>query len=213
MMMTFFKLILLVTVLQHVSMANEEQHTKTRMLESYFEDQGKDGGSGGDDRKNGNDTPDHRVDDNEDAIDDPIDSQCPEIPPNGCSVCGKGKCITNQDAIFHFPGQPKVPCNQLQEAGYQGLIPLSQCPFLPNLIGVCRCSTSPDPMSVEPSSMGAGGIFGISIAIVILVVLGVFCRMKYIKTRKEKLAEVVSYPSIRKHQEEPAEEAAPPKIV
>jgi hypothetical protein len=42
--------------------------------------------------------------------------------------------------IFSFPEQPSVPCGQLQEAGLNGQIPLTQCPFLPGLVNtLCGC--------------------------------------------------------------------------
>ena len=67
-------------------------------------------------------------------------SACQEIiPEGGCSVCGTGSCISDQDAIFVFPGQPSHRCSLLQESGYNGQIPLYQCPQLPPLIGVCEC--------------------------------------------------------------------------
>lgn len=77
-------------------------------------------------------------------------SACQETPPEGgCSVCGTGSCIVNQDAIFTFPGQPSVSCGMLQDAGFNGLIPLNRCAFLPPLIGdLCECQ--PDGLSVAP---------------------------------------------------------------
>lgn len=66
-------------------------------------------------------------------------SSCPEVPSNGCSVCGEGKCISNLDAIFESPGQPSVSCSLLQTAGYAGLVPLDECGMLPPFLGVCEC--------------------------------------------------------------------------
>jgi hypothetical protein len=57
----------------------------------------------------------------------------------GCSVCGDGKEVGKPEAIFAFPGQPAVPCADLQTAGESGLIPLDQCGFLPPLITACEC--------------------------------------------------------------------------
>lgn len=51
-----------------------------------------------------------------------------------CSVCGDGKEVGNEDAIFSFPGQTSAPCKTLQQAGYDGIIPLDTCPFLPGLV-------------------------------------------------------------------------------
>ena len=90
---------------------------------------------------------------------------CPKIPPEGgCSICGAGSCISDQDAIFEFPGQPAVPCSLLQEGGYTGQISLDQCSFLPPLIGVCECrafvptlAPSPEPTRapIVPTPPGA----------------------------------------------------------
>eukprot|EP00548_Thalassiothrix_antarctica_P020770 CAMPEP_0194193754 /NCGR_PEP_ID=MMETSP0154-20130528/75210_1 /TAXON_ID=1049557 /ORGANISM="Thalassiothrix antarctica, Strain L6-D1" /LENGTH=733 /DNA_ID=CAMNT_0038918121 /DNA_START=175 /DNA_END=2373 /DNA_ORIENTATION=- len=70
----------------------------------------------------------------------------PEVPTNGCSVCGENKYISVPDAIFAYPNQPSVACDVLQNAGYRGLIPLNECEVLPTLIGVCECRT---PISTE----------------------------------------------------------------
>jgi len=56
-----------------------------------------------------------------------------------CSVCGDGKGVNAPDEVFTFPGQPAVPCSLLETAGETGAIPVSQCAFLPGLIGVCEC--------------------------------------------------------------------------
>jgi len=56
-----------------------------------------------------------------------------------CSVCGDGKGVNAPDEVFTFPGQPAVACNVLEIAGETGAIPVSQCAFLPGLIGVCEC--------------------------------------------------------------------------
>jgi len=82
--------------------------------------------------------------------------RCPELPTNGCSVCGVGKCVSNAAAIFDFPGQPKVGCGILQQAGISGSIPLGQCKFLPDLIGACECS--------DDGSNGPIGIFPVGLA-------------------------------------------------
>jgi len=66
---------------------------------------------------------------------------CESIPSNGCSVCGEGKFVLSQEAIFAFPGQPVVPCGLLETLGLEGTIPLNQCGFLPSLIEeICRCT-------------------------------------------------------------------------
>jgi hypothetical protein len=43
-------------------------------------------------------------------------------------------CVGSPDVIFAFPGFPAVACGALQQAGYEGTVPLSQCPFLPALV-------------------------------------------------------------------------------
>lgn len=96
-----------------------------------------------------------------------VQGQCPSIPPGGCSICGAEQCVQNPEGIFTFPGQREflnvtstnvitafryarltrpfhslaatIPCGTLQDAGYQGLIPLDQCPILVTVIGVCNC--------------------------------------------------------------------------
>eukprot|EP00548_Thalassiothrix_antarctica_P013167 CAMPEP_0194169442 /NCGR_PEP_ID=MMETSP0154-20130528/4115_1 /TAXON_ID=1049557 /ORGANISM="Thalassiothrix antarctica, Strain L6-D1" /LENGTH=142 /DNA_ID=CAMNT_0038880831 /DNA_START=44 /DNA_END=472 /DNA_ORIENTATION=- len=80
---------------------------------------------------------------------------------DGCSICGEGKEVTNNSAVFEFPGQPSVPCNLLQQAGKGGQIPLDQCSFLPTLneISVCECApigggaVDPTPAPVNPTPM------------------------------------------------------------
>ena len=85
-----------------------------------------------------------------------VTGQCPSVPDGGCSVCGEGLCVGNPETIFAFPGFPAVPCGALQEAGYTGAVPISQCPFLPGLIGDCGCGTGsaevapPTPAPVAP---------------------------------------------------------------
>lgn len=70
----------------------------------------------------------------------------------GCSVCGVGMAVTIPNAIFEFPGQPLVTCDQLQDAGATGLIPLDQCPFLPGFINeLCGC----DVAMTDPPVTGA----------------------------------------------------------
>eukprot|EP00548_Thalassiothrix_antarctica_P005932 CAMPEP_0194149478 /NCGR_PEP_ID=MMETSP0152-20130528/38081_1 /TAXON_ID=1049557 /ORGANISM="Thalassiothrix antarctica, Strain L6-D1" /LENGTH=53 /DNA_ID=CAMNT_0038851667 /DNA_START=70 /DNA_END=228 /DNA_ORIENTATION=- len=41
---------------------------------------------------------------------------CPFVPSNGCSICGEGKCISNPDATFQYPGDPAIKCGELEEA-------------------------------------------------------------------------------------------------
>jgi len=80
---------------------------------------------------------------------------CPDVPDNGCSICGENKCIDSdkKDEIFSFPGQPAVPCSLLQTAGEMGLIPLDQCSQLPSLIDVCNCLDNGMKEAVFPPAM------------------------------------------------------------
>eukprot|EP00547_Thalassionema_nitzschioides_P000202 CAMPEP_0194213958 /NCGR_PEP_ID=MMETSP0156-20130528/14916_1 /TAXON_ID=33649 /ORGANISM="Thalassionema nitzschioides, Strain L26-B" /LENGTH=484 /DNA_ID=CAMNT_0038942113 /DNA_START=113 /DNA_END=1567 /DNA_ORIENTATION=- len=70
--------------------------------------------------------------------------KCPDIPKGGCNVCGKtGTCVGNANAIFEYPGQPSVPCWELQQSGIQGLIPLALCPLLhvaTKMPKICGCT-------------------------------------------------------------------------
>jgi hypothetical protein len=94
-----------------------------------------------------------------------VTGQCPPVPDGGCSVCGEGLCVGNPETVFAFPGFPAVPCGSLQEAGYTGAVPISQCPFLPNLIGDCGCGTgsaivappTPAPVAPTPSPVAPTG--------------------------------------------------------
>eukprot|EP00547_Thalassionema_nitzschioides_P003168 CAMPEP_0194211888 /NCGR_PEP_ID=MMETSP0156-20130528/11295_1 /TAXON_ID=33649 /ORGANISM="Thalassionema nitzschioides, Strain L26-B" /LENGTH=899 /DNA_ID=CAMNT_0038939575 /DNA_START=94 /DNA_END=2790 /DNA_ORIENTATION=+ len=77
---------------------------------------------------------------------------CPEVPPNGCSVCPLGECVTNERAIFDFPGQQRVTCRALQQAGYDGIIG-SACDILQTLdeLEVCGCARPTEAPSPAPS--------------------------------------------------------------
>ena len=74
---------------------------------------------------------------------------CPEVPENGCSICGEGLCVGNPDALIDFPGQPKVLCGELERAGYDGVIGLQRCARLPSLVPACDCGTS----STDPDEL------------------------------------------------------------
>jgi len=79
-------------------------------------------------------------------------SACPDIPDDGCSICGSDKCVTDFDTIFSYPGQPAVECGVLEKAGHGGVIPLDQCAILPKLIkDNCKCRSSIS-ITPEPSS-------------------------------------------------------------
>jgi len=63
------------------------------------------------------------------------------LPPTGCSVCGPGKFVSSPNNIFAFPGQPAVACGLLETSGFEGIIPLDQCGFLPSfVITPCDCA-------------------------------------------------------------------------
>jgi hypothetical protein len=85
-------------------------------------------------------------------------SQCPIVPPKGCSICGDGQCVGNPNAILSSPEELNgVVCAQLQDAGYSAKIPLDQCPALIDYIKVCECgagysSTSPPSSEIETTS-------------------------------------------------------------
>eukprot|EP00547_Thalassionema_nitzschioides_P009602 CAMPEP_0194227058 /NCGR_PEP_ID=MMETSP0156-20130528/42663_1 /TAXON_ID=33649 /ORGANISM="Thalassionema nitzschioides, Strain L26-B" /LENGTH=923 /DNA_ID=CAMNT_0038959531 /DNA_START=133 /DNA_END=2904 /DNA_ORIENTATION=- len=65
-----------------------------------------------------------------------------ELPDRqvGCSVCGNGKVVTLPNNVFEYVGYPAATCAVLQTAGYNGLVPQSECGFLPALIeDTCGC--------------------------------------------------------------------------
>merc|ERR1712232_523485 len=78
---------------------------------------------------------------------------CKETPPGGCSICGEGKCITNPDAIFEYPDQPRVSCGSLQEVGYNGVIEMQYCKHFWRLpqIEVCGCAAPTLVPSASPT--------------------------------------------------------------
>jgi len=70
--------------------------------------------------------------------------KCPEVSDTGCSICGPGMCIMDEDAVFSFPDQPSVSCGILEKAGINGNIPLDMCMLLPALVNencVCHSNT------------------------------------------------------------------------
>jgi hypothetical protein len=78
-------------------------------------------------------------------LDEKNAKKCKKVPSTGCSICGEGLCVGNPDAVFDFPGQQKVPCGELERAGFAGEIDLFYCSFIPILgkaIGACGCGTS-----------------------------------------------------------------------
>jgi hypothetical protein len=114
---------------------------------------------------------------NGNSCENEVEVPTPTVTPSantGCFICGDGLVVTKPETIFAFPGQPQVPCGQLEEAGKTGLIPLEQCPFLPPLVADdCGCALSPTAspvMVTNPSSpnsaesLSTGAIAGISVA-------------------------------------------------
>lgn len=87
---------------------------------------------------------------NTELVDPTPEDGCPEIPPNGCPVCGEGKCITKPDALFVPPPPYKtVSCSALQNSGINGIVPMDDCPFMPLLINdACGCSPGGDPTKI-----------------------------------------------------------------
>jgi hypothetical protein len=87
----------------------------------------------------------------------PTPIECGEFPPDGCRICGPGKCMTIPDAIFMAPGEPDVPCGQLEEAGRQKSIAPTLCSQLPVLVAdQCGCELESNlvftPAPVPPPS-------------------------------------------------------------
>ena len=86
---------------------------------------------------------------------------CSSVPEGGCSVCGEGQCVVNPDALFAYPGQPSTACGELQNAGFNGLITVDQCPYLSDLIKEdCQCQEyipAPPPASTPCPSVPADG--------------------------------------------------------
>lgn len=65
---------------------------------------------------------------------------------DGCSICGNGYEIVNRDSMFVWqtPGQEQeYRCSLLQDAGYNGLIPLDQCERLPSFVEDSPCGCQP----------------------------------------------------------------------
>lgn len=64
-----------------------------------------------------------------------------QSPSGGCCVCGEGSLLSNPQGIFEFPGQPPIPCGDLEAIGLAGGIPLDQCAFLEILAAwQCGCT-------------------------------------------------------------------------
>ena len=52
--------------------------------------------------------------------DDPITVECPDVPSNGCAVCGAGQCVSRPDATLAFPGHTPIRCSDSEMAGLNG---------------------------------------------------------------------------------------------
>jgi len=82
-----------------------------------------------------------------------IEGNCRKVPADGCSICGLDSCVTNKYATFNLPGQPSRRCGDIENDGYDGIIPLDQCPFIlqSNMPEKCGCSSSsPQQQSIVP---------------------------------------------------------------
>lgn len=82
-----------------------------------------------------------------------LGEECPQISPGGCPVCGPGRCVSAPHNIFSFPGQPAMRCEDIENAGLQGLISANMCPVFATLLSSdCECeedSTTPPGPSVS----------------------------------------------------------------
>jgi len=89
------------------------------------------------------------------VLDDDVGVPCPQVSDGGCSICGPDLCVTNNDAIFKFGGQPAVRCDVLEQVGLIGDLPVEACTFLPLLVNeVCDCRpTRPDTSTPTPSTL------------------------------------------------------------
>lgn len=80
-------------------------------------------------------------------------TKCPEVPKNGCSICGEGKCVTDPQEVVTSPGQPPVSCVVLQIASFlDGLSEPSQRESSPELSAEhCDCETGEAVPTTTPS--------------------------------------------------------------
>jgi len=62
-----------------------------------------------------------------------------------CSICGDGKQVGNPTAEVTLPGNPPLPCSQLQQIGESGQIPVAQCEQFPLFLGPCECMDAGPP--------------------------------------------------------------------
>jgi len=120
---------------------DEDSGKKSDEYGSYDNESGKkSGGEYSDDygassaKKSGDDDYDY-----ENSYDDYGDSKRNTNNP-ACSVCGADMEVTSFEAIFEWQGQEPTKCGDLQQAGYEGLIPADSCKLLPDLIKeTCEC--------------------------------------------------------------------------
>ena len=76
-----------------------------------------------------------------------------------CAVCGDGYQVGNPSAVGAYPGNQDTPvrCDDIEFAGLRGLIPISQCAFLPSLIfATCDCQ----PTTKETTSEDGNAVYG-----------------------------------------------------
>eukprot|EP00547_Thalassionema_nitzschioides_P013060 CAMPEP_0194261996 /NCGR_PEP_ID=MMETSP0158-20130606/46317_1 /TAXON_ID=33649 /ORGANISM="Thalassionema nitzschioides, Strain L26-B" /LENGTH=929 /DNA_ID=CAMNT_0039002139 /DNA_START=67 /DNA_END=2856 /DNA_ORIENTATION=+ len=79
---------------------------------------------------------------------------CPTIPPNGCSICGEGKCVTNPEGIVEFGGTT-FPCGDLENFGSTGILTTEECEIVKATSnGACACDIGiPITGTRQPSGM------------------------------------------------------------
>eukprot|EP00547_Thalassionema_nitzschioides_P008145 CAMPEP_0194227528 /NCGR_PEP_ID=MMETSP0156-20130528/42904_1 /TAXON_ID=33649 /ORGANISM="Thalassionema nitzschioides, Strain L26-B" /LENGTH=668 /DNA_ID=CAMNT_0038960015 /DNA_START=96 /DNA_END=2102 /DNA_ORIENTATION=+ len=74
-----------------------------------------------------------------------------------CSVCGPGSMISIPEGLVNFgPNRPTAACQELQNFGFDGMIPPTDCAALPDFIkNVCGC-TDTDGDSDNEDNGGTG---------------------------------------------------------
>jgi hypothetical protein len=78
----------------------------------------------------------------------PAQSLCPAIPPNGCSICGKDRCVLSPEAPISF--QNYTTCGALEDAGHNGLLNMTGCVSLSSIIPtICLCSSPTSGPSIS----------------------------------------------------------------
>jgi len=113
---------------------------------------------------------------------------CPDVRPNGCSICGEGMCISNPDSMFQYPGDPEISCIELEEAGYLGEIPLEFCPLFPQtkMPEVCGCSSTRNTIisaSAPPENIRTIHLPAIIVCIIAFIAIIIVMILKVEKPR------------------------------